>query len=155
MAKRLAFIVSLCFVLTSDVRACVCVCEDSTLDRKITQSAGIVLAKVVKISPTPESSEWVSSCGEQMLTLQVVETIKGTMTGQVTARHSNIGTGCDFKFKVVQGETYILFLVEDQKKALFLDSCSPASRGRSARLLKQLRGSRALAQAKREIAPPN
>ena len=155
MVTRIAFIVSLCFVLTWDVQACVCVCEDMTLDRRITNSAGIVLARVVKISPTSESAEWVSSCGEQLVTLQVVEAIKGPMTGQLTARHTDIGTGCDFKFKVVEGATYILFLVEDQTKAVFLDSCSPASRGRSARLLKQLRGNRARAQSKRQNATPN
>jgi len=105
---------------------CSCVCNDPvSLQQEVASASAIVLAEVVETFPRnlvdSRGNEELSSCGEETVHLRVAQVLKGAVAKDLFSRHGAIGTPCDFRFTLVPGKRYLLFL---GGSCLDLNACS-------------------------------
>ncbi len=120
--------------------ACSCVCsEQQSLADQFEAASAVVVAEVIKRQPVEsvdqEGRTWVSSCGQETVRLRILSSFKGASSGEVLARHSDLGTACDLDFELKVGKRYVLFL----RDSFEIDGCGASSPlRRSSKLRDQL-----------------
>ena len=130
--------------------ACSCACDTSyTVENYIDGAAVIVVGRILAISPqpahlkatdsltqaflkavdaSPNDLTIVSSCGEQLVRVEVEELLKGERRAEFEFVEVPVGSARDFQTPLEVGGSYLLFgMPLREGQILYLSGCSPSS----------------------------